>query len=116
MASATLTPRTRVDRERPDRAELRITRRGRLALTLVLMLLLASALVSVGLLRPEGAVAGDGSAPTAVVVVGAGDTLWGIAQQVDPERDPRAVIDEIERLNGLSGGVVVPGQALTVPA
>ena len=41
-----------------------------------------------------------------------GDTLWSIAASVDGDGDVRAVVDEIQRLNGLDGADLVPGQVL----
>lgn len=49
------------------------------------------------------------------VVVQPGDTLWSVAQRVDPGADPRAVIDRIKELNGLQGDTVVVGVVLQVP-
>lgn len=97
-------------------APLRLTRRGRLLLAVAALLVLTGLLLSVGLVRAGSAVAGDGAPATATVVVGAGETLWAIADRVDPERDPRAVIADIVALNDLSGHVVLPGQSLVVPA
>ena len=48
-------------------------------------------------------------------VVHPGDSLWSIAHAVAPDADPRVVIDEIQRANGLSGGSIVPGERLAVP-
>ncbi|MEI5585017.1 MULTISPECIES: LysM peptidoglycan-binding domain-containing protein [unclassified Agromyces] len=100
------------------RTRLRLTRRGRGVVT-VLAALPILAGVLVGTLSSGGAVAGidDGSAPVVfeTVVVGAGDTLWGIAESVAPSEDPREVILEIMRLNGMSDAVVQPGQRLALP-
>ncbi len=49
-------------------------------------------------------------------VVRSGDTLWSIARTVQPDADPRLVIDQIQRTNGLSDASLVPGQRLAVPA
>jgi nucleoid-associated protein YgaU len=49
-------------------------------------------------------------------VVRRGDTLWSIAHAVQPGSDPRAVIEIIQRSNGLAGDSIVPGERLTVPA
>jgi hypothetical protein len=46
-------------------------------------------------------------------VVQPGDTLWGIARQVAPGRDPRPVVDEIVEANDLRGGLQA-GQELVV--
>jgi len=52
---------------------------------------------------------------TAVVRVGAGETLWDVAQRVAPESDPRAVVERIRQLNRIEGSAVQPGQQLQVP-
>lgn len=100
------------------RTRLRLTRRGRIVLTALAALPLVAGIL-VGSLASGGAVAGidDGSSPVAfeTVVVGAGDSLWGIAEQIAPSEDPRDVILEIMRLNGLSDAVVQPGQRLSLP-
>lgn len=90
---------------------LRITRRGRLViLALALMVVLLP-----GAWRAMATAQVEGPA-TLVVTVQPGDTLWGIASQVDPGADPRALIAEIRDLNGLAQSGLVPGQVLTVPA
>ena len=102
---------TRVAPER--RTDLRLTRRGRL----VLLAIVATALVALlGVTRTAVAWAEPTGPTTQTVVVQAGDSLWSIAKDVDPKRDPRAVIADIEELNALSGGGLIAGQALTVPA
>jgi LysM domain len=92
----------------------RLTRRGRLVvLTLALLTVLA-----VGFLLASGSVATDEPgtpAPTKVVLVGSGDTLWDIAAGVADDGDVRAMVDEIEKLNALESGMVVAGQKLVVP-
>jgi len=49
------------------------------------------------------------------VVVGPGDTLWGIAQ-ARYGGDPRSRVDQIMRINHLATPSLVPGQTLRVPA
>ena len=49
------------------------------------------------------------------VVVQPGDTLWSIAAAHYPGADPRERVDAIERLNGLSGPVIIPGATLELP-
>ena len=49
-------------------------------------------------------------------VVQSGDSLWSIARSVQPGADPRAVIDQIQRTNGLVGASIFPGERLAVPA
>jgi LysM repeat protein len=53
---------------------------------------------------------------TATVTVQAGDTLWGLAQTINPGADPRALIAEIRELNGLAQSGLTPGQVLVIPA
>jgi LysM repeat protein len=86
----------------------RMGRWARLAVTTTV--LVAAALLTVSLL--------SGPAPRRMVdvTVGPGDTLWSIATAQSPDRDPRAVISEIEQLNGLDGDVLHVGVVLRVPA
>lgn len=45
-----------------------------------------------------------------------GDTLWEIAREHGPaDRDVRAVVATIERINGLDGGVIQAGQVIELP-
>jgi LysM repeat protein len=53
-------------------------------------------------------------APGAVVTVQPGDTLWSIAGQVAPGRDPRSVVDQIRQSNHLTSVSLSPGQTLKV--
>ena len=53
---------------------------------------------------------------TVAVTVQPGDTLWGIAAEIDPGADPRALIAEIREMNALTQSGLVPGQVLVVPA
>jgi len=100
------------------RARLRLTRRGRVVFTTLASIpLVLWALVSVlsaggAAADAEGAAVGTG---LAYVTVDAGASLWEIAVAVDPSADPRVVIDEIVRLNGLDDVVIEPGQRLAVP-
>lgn len=52
---------------------------------------------------------------TAVVAVAPGESLWDMAAKYAPESDPRAVVDRIEELNGVTAAEVTAGYALTVP-
>ncbi len=54
-------------------------------------------------------------AETAVVRVGAGETVWDVARRVAPQSDQRAVVDRIRQLNGVVGSAVAPDQELLVP-
>ncbi len=82
-------------------------------LTLTLTVLAAAAVVTVSLV-----VGSIGSAPRAMVdvTVGPGDTLWSIATEAAPDRDPRDVIEEIKALNDVPGSVLPVGVVLRVPS
>lgn len=100
---------------RPAPAPLRITRRGRLVVTLGMTALLAA----VGLVGASQAVAGQeaSSVPVEQVTVVPGDTLWSIAAAVaEPGSDVRDVVAEIAELNALPTSQVFAGQHLVVPA
>lgn len=60
-------------------------------------------------------VASDVPDRTAVVSVAPGESLWDVAAKFAPESDPRAVVQRIEELNGVSADAVTPGVPLTVP-
>ena len=96
------------------RSTVRLTRRGRLAVFLTsLFLVLGVAFVLAG-----GAV-GTGEAgqpaPTEIVQVAPGDTLWGIASEIASDGDVRSMMSEIERLNALESAGLAAGQKLRVP-
>ena len=91
----------------------RLTRRGvvvsALGVALAGGLLLLVAHLSAGAPATRPAVA-----PSAVVTVQPGDTLWSIAGQVAPGRDPRRVVEQIRRSNHLDSVSLMPGQTLKV--
>jgi LysM repeat protein len=95
---------------------LRITRRGRLVLTLAVVVA-ALALIAGFLLTGGSAVATSsaGNVHFDHVTVAAGETLWQVAEGVAPGSDPRDVISDIVKLNDLSSTQVMPGQSLAIP-
>ena len=100
---------------------LRITRRGRIVLASLVSLPLIAGLVAFAILGFGGAssatASGDaGSASFEYVTVQAGETLWGLAEEIAPAADPRDVIADIVNLNQLSSAEVQPGQKLAVPS
>jgi LysM repeat protein len=97
---------------------LRLTRRGRIVLTTLgaLPLVAWAAITVLG----SGGAAADAGAELGertfqYVTVHQGDSLWAIAESIAPHGDPREVIDEIIRLNGLDDAMVEPGQRLALP-
>jgi hypothetical protein len=49
------------------------------------------------------------------VVVRPGQSLWSVAENADPNADPRLVIQQIAQLNALTTDIVMAGQRLWVP-
>jgi Tfp pilus assembly protein FimV len=92
-----------------------------LAVTAAFLVALAASMtwggsaVSVDAPRASAAVVVESSAHPAWTVV-SGDTLWTVAQQTRPGADPRAVVLEIQVLNGLSPAhVLQAGDVLLLP-
>ena len=97
---------------------IKLTRRGRLVLsTLSFATMLAISLVSLfGIATSSAKASNEATNSTATqIVVAPGETLWTIAARVNPEIDPRAVIDQIMDLNVINGSNVYAGQVLLVP-
>jgi len=107
----------------PRRNTVRLTRRGRIVVTVMLTAFSLSLVVLAWLaIAARAAQASDGGqSPGAVyqnltsVVVHPGQTLWSIASQAEPAADPRVVMQQIIDLNALRGTSVEPGQRLWVP-
>ncbi|CAA9236060.1 MAG: hypothetical protein AVDCRST_MAG57-1276 [uncultured Blastococcus sp.] len=100
---------------RPIARRTRLTRRAR-RLAAVLLLTLGVALGSWVSSFADGSGEGDlRLAGVSSVVVEPGDTLWSIASSLDGEGDVRAVVDEIQELNGLDSAELAPGQTLQLP-
>ncbi|WP_336923123.1 LysM peptidoglycan-binding domain-containing protein [Aquipuribacter sp. SD81] len=69
-----------------------------------------------GVVSGVGATSVDADAVGAVsVVVDPGDTLWSLARDHAPDRDPRAVVHDVVRLNELASSTVLAGDRLLVP-
>lgn len=99
---------------------LRLTRRGKIVLIGIPLVLLAALLLSFAGFFNSPAKASDSPGdlavtPTVTVTVQPGESLWAIAGAVAPERDARDVVAEIVQLNNISAGAVLPGQQLFVP-
>lgn len=116
MMSRAVVPTADVEQPTP-RTRLRLTRRGRVVFTS----LAAAPLVvwAIAVILGSGGAAAETellrSTAFEYVTVGAGESLWAIAESIAPNDDPRVVIDEIIRLNGLRDALVQPGQRLALP-
>ena len=110
---------TRVLRQAVAEAEapaLRFTRRGRMLLTAISVIVFGSAVAVLGL-RVAGVLEpGPDFSHTVPVQVAPGQTLWSIAQDTNPTQDPATVVEKIADLNKLASPAdVVPGQTLQIP-
>lgn len=90
-----------------------LTRRGRLVL-LIVAALLALMVIAASWLTQRSTSSPATTPARSSVVVESGDTLWTIAHQVAPSRDPRAEISDLLRLNGLITPDLVPGQIIRI--
>jgi LysM domain len=90
---------------------LRLTARGR-AVLLVVAAAIGLAVVVSAWFGASASAPPARSAQPAQVVVHNGDTLWSIAGRIGPGRDPRAVVDQLVRVNHLATPALVPGQVL----
>ncbi len=112
--SSTRAAQSRSGAEAP---KLRLTRRGRIVIGALGVLLVGALLGVAAVFGSTGAVASEaaGDAQFGYVVVQPGESLWGVATALDPSADPRDVIAEIVRLNQLGGSEVQAGQPIAVP-
>jgi hypothetical protein len=97
---------------------LRLTRRGRIVVAVMAALLVAGLLLAVaGAAQATGHSASQrATGPNlARVVVRPGQTLWSVAENADPNADPRLVIQQMAQLNALTSDNLVAGQRLWVP-
>ena len=97
-----------------ERTPLRLTRRGVIVLSGLTALLALAVLVVAHLGLASPSAAGSPRVVAGIVTVQPGDTLWSIAAQVAPQRDPRLVVDQLRRVNSLDGVSLTPGQTLKV--
>ena len=101
-------------------APMSLTRRGRLVVSAIaLVLLVVSAVLASGGGPATAGTAGTKGSPPAVterVTVAPGETLWAIAQREAPGVDPRETIARILDLNALESSAVQAGRVLELPA
>ena len=98
--------------------ELRLTRRGRVVVVLLFLVLLLGSLLALGgySAASDASDARGAAEETRTVVVGEGDTLWDIAAEVAvPGEDVRTVVHALQELNALPGPELAEGQRIAVP-
>jgi hypothetical protein len=113
MSTMTVSAARPVRRPRQPGQPVRLTRRGRLAVTLALVVVSTGVL---GLAQPQAFAFGRAGGPTTQrITVRPGETLWAIADRVAPAADPRATIARLESMNHLESSTVPAGSVLLVP-
>lgn len=100
----------------------RTYRRRRVAAAGLAVTVLATARAALGLLGGDTLPASGPPVPVAEVgvpqatathVVRPGDTLWSLATRIDPEADPRPLVDTLVAANG--GSTLYVGQRIELP-
>lgn len=92
----------------------RLTRRGRVAVALMFLVVILAAMTALG---SRTAATGEAGTPisTSTVTVYPGDTLWDIAATVAEPGEVKEMIYLIQDLNGMDSSELVAGQKLFVP-
>lgn len=100
---------------------LRLTRRGRqlrglsVASVILVMSMSGHQMVGHGQALDAVPVSGTRVSVTQPVVVEQGDSLWAIAERYAPHSDPREVVAELRKANGLDSNLIQPGMVIQVP-
>jgi hypothetical protein len=99
---------------RAEAAPLRLTRRGRIVVTVLLLGLVLAALTVFG---ARSAATDEPGTPvkTRTVQVGEGDTLGDLASTAAAPGHVREMVLQIEQLNALPGPALQEGQKIAVP-
>ena len=124
IAAATLsttsrTPFAQSTEPQASKPRLRITRRGRAVLASLVALPVIAVLGVMAMVGGGGSAVATGATSGvdfSYLTVQAGQSLWSIAESIDPDGDPRDVIAEIRTLNQLESSSVQPGQRIAIPA
>jgi hypothetical protein len=99
-----------------------LTRRGQLTLVALIAVLAFVAILAgqaaLGLFQAQAGPVGSSTSSDAARtwVVQPGQTLWSIAERVDPNTDPRETVARIVSMNDLPSSAVAVGQQIFVPA
>jgi hypothetical protein len=113
--------RPAVPRARVAAPPVRLTRRGRIVVSVLVLAVLIVAALLISLLASGGAQATNHGQARAgyqgmrEVVVRPGQTLWSIAAAAEPTADTRIVVQEIMTANALTSTNISAGQLIWVP-
>lgn len=107
-------PQTRIRTVQPVGQRVRITRRGRVAVTLLFLALALTLMATMGGWA-MASLSGGTPESVRVVEVAPGETLYGIAGDLAEPGEIREMVHRIQELNSLSGSQISEGQKLAVP-
>lgn len=116
-----LAPEPAVPQARVAAPPVRLTRRGRMVVSVLVLAVLVVAALLISLLASGGAQATNHGQARAgyqgmrEVVVRPGQTLWSIAVAAEPTADTRIVVQEIMTANALTSANISAGQLIWVP-
>lgn len=109
MSTITLTP---ISIQRPT--QLRLTRRGRLTILVAAMLFVLAGAIFLGTSSVASNEASSAQ-QTEVIMVGYGETLWGISSDLAEDGQVRDMMRQIKELNTLDSSMLLAGQQLHIP-
>ena len=96
-----------------ERRRLREKKKNSRRLCCLTFLMVSAAVISIFIASAANATK---ISETKSYIVSSGDTLWNIARECNTEsRDLRAVMDDIMKLNGMTGAKINIGEELTLP-
>ncbi len=101
---------------RVARTAVRLTRRGRVVVVVAALLVAFTIGVFVTAAGSVATQSPGSAAPTRIVQVGSGDTLWEIASTLADDGEVRSMMEQIKQLNALDSADLQAGQRLVVPA
>lgn len=116
MSTMTITSISSVNQGFSTNPSVRLTRRGRLARTLVVLsLAIVAASVAGGQAGAETSTSTKTASQYITVTVAAGETIWSLANALADGRDVRGLVADIVEANNLPSVDLAAGQHLRIP-